>query len=154
MYGNTRSDNMKLKELGNANVYSWFAVILPFAVGSCMLIFGYAMLSTTILLFSLLAVGAACAIFRVRFLLKNPRFASKKRVIAEYIYLLACIVAACVFTNVEYADTPTGFILEQRLMTIFCILIVAAHLGALILQALTNQKMGKSYLKQKKEQTL
>jgi hypothetical protein len=147
-------DNTDFKKIGSANIYSWFAVILPFAFCVTIMIFGYAILVATIFLFLILAVAIVCNIFRAKYLLKNKQFATKRRVVIESIFLLVSIVVSCVFTDVQIIYTATGFMLEQQLKTIFVLLIILFNLVPFLLQAFTNQKMGKEYSRLKKEQRI
>lgn len=143
---------MNLKLVGRLSVVSVLSTFCPVLGGFTALFFGYS-IPFYILGIPLLAVGVVSLFIRTFMLIRYGRqFAGIVKAIADAAIMTALIVLSLVFTTAEMVDTETGFTLRQSGTVWGTVGFIALYIGALIIISLTNQKIGRAYLKGRAEE--
>lgn len=143
---------MSLKTLGRLSVFSALATFCPIFGGVLVLFFGYS-IAFYILGVPLLTIGIASLVLRTFILIKTRNeFAKITKAILDAVLIISLVVLSLVFTTAKLVDTETGFKIVQSGTIFGTIGFLSLYLCTLIVVSLTNQKIGKAYLKMRKSQ--
>lgn len=141
---------MSLKKLGRLSVISALATFCPIFGGFLVLFFGYS-IAFYILGIPLLTIGIVSLGFRTLILIKyGNEFAKITKAIVDAVLMLLLVVLSLVFTTAKIVDTETGYKIVQSGTMLGTIGFLALYIGTLIFISLTNQKIGRAYLKMRK----
>lgn len=142
---------MTLKELGKLNVFCGLGEFCPVLGGFLALSFGFTP-AFYILGIPLIAVGIGALAYRTVVLIKKDgEFAKLPKIIIDDFLTAATIVLSIVFTTAELIETETGFIIQHRGSPFGTIAFLILYVATIAVPAYTNQKLGITYLKLRKQ---
>ncbi len=143
---------MSLKTLGRLSVFSGLATLCPIFGGFLVLFFGYS-IAFYVLGIPLLTIGIVSLGFRTFILIKiKNEFAKIPKIVLDVVLITALVILSLIFTTAKIVDTETGYKIVQSGTMFGTIGFLALYLLTLIILTLTNQKIGRAYIRWKKQE--